>query len=231
MTSHCQCMAVIAIGLDMRPVPVDRSNPHNKYGSAALTLVLAVLRLLSTVNTAVLRTGRWLALSALGLMVTAILAQVFFRYVLNNPLAWPEEAARFLMLWMTGLIAPSAYRWGGFVAIDMLESSLGEQMAKVLQLILLLVSLAVLIVGVGFAWGHTMGFGGNFNSSSLRIPLDLFGGESIRLKLRYMYGSMLFCNIMLLAVNVELLLRSIIQLVKPEHELPQDPDQFMARAD
>ena len=24
------------------------------------------------------------------------------------------------MLWMTGLMAPSAYRWGGFVAIDML---------------------------------------------------------------------------------------------------------------
>ncbi len=39
-------------------------------------------------------------------MVVCILIQVFFRYVLNNALPWPDEAARFLMLWMTGFIAP-----------------------------------------------------------------------------------------------------------------------------
>ena len=54
-------------------------------------------------------------------MVIVILVQVFFRYVLNNALPWPDEVARFLMLWMTGLIAPSAYRWGGFVSIEFLE--------------------------------------------------------------------------------------------------------------
>jgi len=33
-------------------------------------------------------------------MVIVILLQVFFRYVLNNALPWPDELARFLMLWM-----------------------------------------------------------------------------------------------------------------------------------
>lgn len=194
-------------------------------------VLLAVLRLVMPVNTVILRFGRWLALSALGLMVLAILVQVFFRYVLSNPLAWPEEAARFLMLWMTGLIAPSAYRWGGFVAIDMLEAAMAKAAARILMLGLLVISLVVLLVGVGFAYDHTMGFGGNFNSSSLRVPLDLIGGESVRVKLRYMYGSMLFCNVMLIAVNVELILRNWLQLVDEGIEMPKDPDQVIARAD
>lgn len=30
-----------------------------------------------------------------------LLAQVFFRYVLNNPLIWSEELARYLFIWLT----------------------------------------------------------------------------------------------------------------------------------
>ncbi|MDA9735148.1 TRAP transporter small permease subunit, partial [SAR116 cluster bacterium] len=56
-----------------------------------------------------LKIGRNLAWIAIFLMVIVILLQVFFRYVLNNALPWPDELARFLMLWMTGFIAPSAY--------------------------------------------------------------------------------------------------------------------------
>ena len=70
-------------------------------------------------NDVALKIGRAVGIVAIGLMVLAILIQVFFRYVLNNALPWPDEAARFMMLWLTGLMAPTAYRRGGFVAIDM----------------------------------------------------------------------------------------------------------------
>ena len=82
-------------------------------------------------NTIILRLGRKLAWIAIGLMVIIILIQVFFRYGLNSALPWPDEAARFLMLWMTGFIAPSAYRWGGFVSIDMLLSRLPSKMGNI----------------------------------------------------------------------------------------------------
>ena len=65
--------------------------------------MLLVLRALSVLNSAVLGLGRQIAWMALGLMVVVILLQVVFRYIFNNALAWPDEAARFLMLWMTGL--------------------------------------------------------------------------------------------------------------------------------
>ena len=77
--------------------------------------MILLLRLTAGLISPVLAAGRHIAWVALALMVSVILAQVFFRYVLNNALAWPDEAARFLMLWMTALIAPTALRVGGFV--------------------------------------------------------------------------------------------------------------------
>lgn len=44
------------------------------------------------------RQRAWIALAAITLV---ILLQVFYRYVLNSPLSWPEEAARYVMVWMT----------------------------------------------------------------------------------------------------------------------------------
>lgn len=183
-------------------------------------MLLGPLRVLAAFNTVLLRIGRNIAWVALALMVLVILAQVFFRYVLNNALAWPDEAARFLMLWMTGLVAASAYRWGGFVAIDMIPAALPDKLGHILNLVLLFVALCVILVGINFGWGHTMGFGGNFDSSSLRIPLDWFGGEMVRVKLRYMYASLFVGMCLLFLVNIELILRQIVLLVDEEADVP-----------
>ena len=78
-----------------------------------MAAIVIALRGLAWINTILLRIGRNFAWVAMGLMVLIICLQIVFRYVFNNALPWPDEAARFLMLWMTGLIAPSAYRWAG----------------------------------------------------------------------------------------------------------------------
>lgn len=191
--------------------------------------MLALLRPIAWANTQVLRLGRQVAWIALALMVAVILAQVFFRYVLNAALPWPDEAARFLMLWMTALMAPSAMRWGGFVSIDMVPRALPRVPGLLLTLMLLVLSLAVLVVAIGHGYNHTFGFGGNFNSSSLRLPLDWIGFESVRVKLRYMYGSLFLCVVLLAAVTIELILRTLISLIAPDTELPDDdsPDGMM----
>lgn len=191
----------------------------------------SVFRALMAVNSVLLHIGRNIAWVALALMVFVILLQVVFRYVFNSALPWPDEVARFLMLWMTGLIAPSAMRWGGFVAIDMLEMALPKRASLFLTLVLLCVSAVVLVMAIQFGWKHTMGFGGNFESSSMKLPLDWIGLEAIRVKLRYMYGSLLVGVILLLSVTVELILRCIIGLLKPDLDLPDDPMMTMAGTD
>ena len=92
--------------------------------------------------------GRWISVIALALMVLIILLQVFCRYALNNALPWPDEAARFLMLWLTGLMAPIALRQGGFVAIETLTQFLPRRGVTLLTLFLFTVSLMVLCVAV-----------------------------------------------------------------------------------
>jgi TRAP-type C4-dicarboxylate transport system permease small subunit len=184
--------------------------------------LLVLLRPIAILNTHVLRLGRHLAWMALALMVLVILLQVVMRYIFNNALAWPDEAARFLMLWMTGLIAPSAFRWGGFVAIDMVPRALPRRIGSVLAIFLLMLSFGVLVVGVQHGTNHTFGFGGNFNSSSLKIPMDWVGMDTIRVKLRYMHASLFTGIILLISVNIELLLRAAIGLISPDLELPGD---------
>ena len=193
-----------------------------------LKLILGVI---SAINSFVLAIGRNIAWVALALMVVVILIQIFFRYALNSALPWPDEAARFLMLWMTGLIAPSGLRQGGFVAIDTLPRMMTQRMASLLMLIILVLAAIVLAMAISIGWKHTMGFGGNFDSSSLKIPLDWFGGESMRVKLRYMYGSLLVGVILMLAVSVELILRNLIMVLDPDQDLPDLGEQDMAGAD
>ena len=183
--------------------------------------MLHLVRLIAWLNTLMLGIGRQLAWLSLALMVGIILAQVFFRYVLNNALAWPDEAARFLMLWMTALIAPTALRVGGFVSITTLPAALGPRLAQVLSIVLLGMALAVLVFSVQHGYKHTFGFGGKFDSSSLRIPLNWVGLEVVKVKLRYMYGSLLLCVLLMIAVTFELILRAMVQLFDPNAKLPK----------
>ncbi len=157
-------------------------------------------------------------------MVLVILVQVFFRYVLNNALPWPDELARFLMLWMTGFIAPSAFRWGGFVSIDMIPQLLPKLFAKLLILSLLTLSLIILIIGFDLGLKHIQ-VGWIFESSSIKIPFNLIGGKPQAIKLAWMYMSLTVGIVLLIFVNLELLLRQIISILDSTISLPIDKDQ------
>ena len=194
-------------------------------------LIRSLHDLLASLNTRILRVGRWLAWVCLMLMVLAIVLQVVFRYVIGNALNWSEEAARFLMLWMTGIIAPSAYRWGGFVAIDMLPRALPRLPALILNLAILLLGLLVLIMGVKIGYSEVTGFGGKFKSPSLKLPLEMFGGKNIAMPKAYMFASLWVGCILMTLVSIELILRNIIALIDPSADLPDDPDMIIAGAD
>ena len=185
--------------------------------------LLFIFKYLEIINTFNLRIGRQLAWIAILLMVIVIIIQVFFRYVLNNALPWPDEVARFLMLWMTGLIAPTAYRWGGFVSIDMLERFLPKILSSLLIFTILLISLIVLLIGFEMGLKH-INAGWIFSSSSIKIPYSLIGGKTEAMKLAWMYMSLPVGIFLLILVNFELLLRNILSLTS-KVDLPLDRDK------
>ena len=214
----------------------------------ALLALLAPLRLL---NETLLAIGRALGIVCVALMVVAILIQVFFRYVLGNALPWPDEAARFLMLWMTGLMAPTAFRRGGFVAIDMVVRALPLRLGAILSLALLCLALLVLLVGFRIGANEVCGFGGRFDTVSLYVPdlgvrvnmaalcgFDILNAFSLADTTGWMkvprWWMMLSIHVgvaLMVLVSVELILRNVISLFGGAHRLPLIRGAEMAGAE
>ena len=138
-----------------------------------MTALLNLTNLLGRLNAAVLTLGLWLGAGALGIMLVFILVQVFFRYILGDALAWSEEASRFLMLWMTGLMVPTAFRQGGFVAITMILDIFPRAIGTIIALLFLGLSGVLLFVGMRIGWAEAAGLGGRFAMPAIAVPTSL----------------------------------------------------------
>lgn len=186
---------------------------------------------LGMVNAILLTLGRRLGAGMVGVMVIIILLQVFFRYVLGNALAWPEESARFLMLWMTGLMAPTAFRRGGFVSIEMLTRLLPLTLSAVLSLLLLGLSLTLMVVGIKIGWSEVTGLGGRFATDSLHFPTAWDLSTWDKVPKRWMMMSLVVGLALLISVCVELMLRSLVTLAGQAARLIEIPHAVMGGAE
>ena len=184
--------------------------------------IQGLLQPLSWINERALKFGRALGIVAIAVMVAVTILQVICRYGFNNALAWPDEAARFCMLWMTALMAPTAFRRGGFVAIDILPALLPATPLRVLQLILLILSMLVLLVALRIGWNEVWGLGGRFASASLFIPVSWDFSQWYRVPRLWMMLSIPVGLVLLIAVNLELILRCLAQLLGAR-DLPPIP--------
>ncbi|MCL4189502.1 MAG: TRAP transporter small permease subunit [Rhodobacteraceae bacterium] len=218
-------------------------------------VLLGLLWPLRRLNDLVLPAGMALGVAAVAAMVVAILIQVFFRYVLGNALAWPDEFSRFMMLWMTGLMAPTAFRRGGFVAIEMVAAVLPRALAGALALALLVLSLVVLLYAFRIGAGEVCGIGGRFDTVSLWVPdlglrVDLRavcalspagavgwtlpeGGLGTLVKVPR-WWTMLSIHVgvvLMMLVNIELILRALIGLAGGGDRLPAIRGTDMAGAE
>ena len=181
-----------------------------------MRLLAKLTALLGAVNTAILRVGRQIAWVALVVMVFVILLQVFFRYVLNNALPWPEEAARSLMIWMMAFMAPSGYRWGAFVSIDLVAERLPPVIRRTLHMAIFLLATVVLFFLLQQAIKH-IGSGFIFRSSSL-----------MHMPLAYIYMAMTVCFGLMMSVNIEMILRTLGRTFGNVDDFPKPPTpQFM----
>lgn len=174
---------------------------------------------LGRLNAAVLTVGLWLGAASLGVMLVFILVQVFFRYVLGNALAWSEEASRFLMLWMTGLMVPTAFRQGGFVAIGMVVDVLPRIIGSLIALVFLLLSATVLYVGMRIGWSEVMGIGGRFAMPAIAVPTSLDLSSWMKVPRGWMMASLATGVTMMFVVNIELILREALALAGKRERL------------
>ena len=98
------------------------------------------------------RVAKLVSGALIGTIVGITLAAVWWRYVLNAPLAWPEQVSRILFVWVTFVGAAVLYRERLHVAIDMFVALLPHQGRKLfgwmVELIVLSFNIILLIYGL-----------------------------------------------------------------------------------
>jgi TRAP-type C4-dicarboxylate transport system permease small subunit len=128
---------------------------------------------LSAINHAISSVGKNIAAALLAAMLIMILAQVIFRYVLNDSLTWTEELAKFSMVWVACLVAPWAYRHHLNVSIELFADALPPILRQISELIISLLIIAIswifLMESIAFWQG-----GWSITSSSMPIKLAYF---------------------------------------------------------
>jgi TRAP-type transport system small permease protein len=82
-------------------------------------------------------------------IVLVTFIQVLFRYIFHLSLAWSEELARYMFLWVATLTAAYAFKTGSHFALRVVVDKLGPKTERVFQFI---VALLVSIFLVIFTW-------------------------------------------------------------------------------
>ena len=82
-------------------------------------------------------------------MVASMCAQVFWRYVLNDSLIWPEEVSRYAFIWVSCLGMSVGVRRGDLIAIDVLWAGRPKRVRLFISIVARVLTIPLLIV---FAW-------------------------------------------------------------------------------
>ena len=100
----------------------------------------------------------WALILILGAMPVIVGANIALRFLTGHSLSWADEAARYLMIWMTFIGAGLALRLGAHVAITNLQEALPGPGQKILRgaLVLVLLVFFGFMVSVGIEYAQRM---------------------------------------------------------------------------
>lgn len=172
-----------------------------------MSFITQLNTLIGTLNFHIARGAKYLAGFLLALMVIMILAQVFFRYVLNDSLTWTEELSKFAMVWIACLVSPYAYREHLNVSIDMFHEALPALPRRIAEIIITL--LVLLISAIFFMQSMSFVAGGTtITAASVAIKLWIF-----YLCMPFAFGS-------LFLVGIERLIQQLISPLVPYDSRP-----------
>ena len=93
----------------------------------------------------------WFLALLMAAMVVIISAQVWYRFVLNDPLSWSEEAGRYLFVWISFIGAAAGVRYQVHLGIDLMDKLLPPKAYRwVVVLVNLIIQIFLLMI---IYWG------------------------------------------------------------------------------
>ena len=106
------------------------------------------------------------------IVCAVLILQVFFRFVLNSPLIWSEELARYLFIWLTMLGLSYNVRTDNNISMTLLVSKMPKSVQTVLSLCTDLLGIAVFIYLLPAAVAH-MQSQINVYTTAMQVPMVL----------------------------------------------------------
>lgn len=118
---------------------------------------------------------KYLLVFLMAVLVIAVFMQVIFRFVIEQPLAWTEELARYCLIWITFLGAAFAMATKSHIGVEFFVNLLAVPVRRVVYLLAVVASLAFFLLLV--VEGYELAMGAMSQESPvLRIPMGIVYG-------------------------------------------------------
>lgn len=152
----------------------------------------------------------WLGSTVLIIMVLIVVLQVIFRYF-GNPLSWPEEVARWTMIWITFAGASYCFKNGGLIRVEFFVQ---KYFSKKVQNIINIANMA--IMGCFFAF---LGY------SSFRYMLLTIRKHQVYNVTRMPYAAISFALVLGSILCIIFSVSQIMQIAARQKELMATSDK------
>jgi len=160
-------------------------------------------------NDAVMIVGRYLIIALVAVIAVIMMAQVVFRYGLDNSIPWSEEVCKYLMVWLAFMGAPIALRHANHISIDLLLKAFPARGQQLFHVVINL----IIILTMGIVFYH----GAKFTQMGARQV-----ASSINISMLYMYLAVPLGSLLTCIVAVEHGLRALIGIGDPARGLKID---------
>ena len=112
----------------------------------------AVEWFVNRLNCGLLEGAKWLSIICVVLMLGIVNIAVFQRYVMDDALAWSEEIAKFVMVWLTFMSAPIGLKLGAHVGIEAFVQYLKGRARQCLLVLIFMGIIALMYVFITEGW-------------------------------------------------------------------------------
>ncbi len=95
---------------------------------------------------------KWTSIALVAAIAVIVAMSVIFRYGFNDSIAWAEDAAKFLMVWLAFIGAPLGFRHGAHVSIELLPPGLPTFVRRVIRVLVHAIVLILMLMLVWYGW-------------------------------------------------------------------------------
>ena len=167
------------------------------------------LKKLRIINRISLFICKYATISLVAAITIIVCAGIFWRYFLNNSLAWTGETSKFLMVWMVFTGIPIALKTGDHAAIEALPNALPEKSRQTLYSFIYLSIIVLMGVLVHQGWLFAL------NAKSQETA-------TTHVSMMYVFISMPIGGGLVLLVALEMFVEAVIGIFRPSAKVDNE---------